>query len=53
MSLLKLMLSQPMSRTRILLSEFAGVSLSLLLAFLIGVGIPVIYFLRMPLASLY
>jgi Cu-processing system permease protein len=41
---IELMLSQPMSRTRILLSEFAGVSLSLLLAFLLGVGIPVFLF---------
>ena len=41
---IELMLSQPMSRTRILLSEFAGVSLSLLSAFLIGVGIPVLIF---------
>ena len=37
---IELMSSQPMSRTRILLSEFAGVSLSLLSAFFIGVGIP-------------
>jgi len=41
---IELMLSQPMSRTRILLSEFAGVSLSLLSAFFIGVGIPVLLF---------
>ena len=41
---IELMLSQPMSRTRILLSEFAGVSLSLLFAFFIGVGIPVFLF---------
>lgn len=38
---IELMLSQPLSRKRILLSEFAGISLSLLSAFLIGVGIPV------------
>jgi len=37
---IELMSSQPMSRTRILLSEFAGVSISLL----IGVGIPVLLF---------
>ena len=41
---IELMSSQPMSRTRILLSEFAGVSISLLSAFFIGVGIPVIFF---------
>ncbi len=33
-----------MSRTRILLSEFAGVSISLLSAFFIGVGVPVLLF---------
>jgi Cu-processing system permease protein len=41
---IELMLAQPMSRTRILLSEFAGVSLSLLSSFLVGVGIPVLIF---------
>jgi Cu-processing system permease protein len=41
---IELMLSQPMSRTRILLSEYAGVSLSLLSAFLTGVGIPVLFY---------
>jgi Cu-processing system permease protein len=41
---IELMSSQPMSRTRILLSEFAGVSISLLSAFLIGVGIPVLLY---------
>jgi Cu-processing system permease protein len=41
---IELMASQPMSRTRIILSEFAGVSLSLLCAFLIGVGIPIFLF---------
>jgi Cu-processing system permease protein len=41
---IELMLSQPMSRTRILLSEYAGVCLSLLSAFWIGVGIPVLLF---------
>jgi Cu-processing system permease protein len=38
---IELMSSQPMSRTRILLSEYAGVSVSLLSAFFVGVGIPV------------
>jgi Cu-processing system permease protein len=41
---IELMSSQPMSRTRILLSEFAGVAISLLSAFLIGVGIPVLFY---------
>ncbi len=41
---IELMLSQPLSRTRILLSEYCGVALSLLSAFLLGVGIPVILF---------
>jgi Cu-processing system permease protein len=41
---IELMLSQPMSRTRILLSEFSGVALSLISAFFIGVGIPVLIF---------
>ena len=38
------MLSQPVSRTRILLSEFGGVAVSLLSAFLIGVGLPILIF---------
>jgi Cu-processing system permease protein len=41
---IELMSSQPMSRTRILLSEFAGVSISLVSAFLVGVGVPVFLF---------
>jgi len=41
---IELMSSQPMSRTRILLSEFAGVSISLLSGFFIGIGIPVLLF---------
>ena len=41
---IELMLSQPMSRTKILLSEYSGVALSLVTAFLIGVGIPVLVF---------
>ncbi|MBL7739873.1 MAG: ABC transporter permease subunit [Chitinophagaceae bacterium] len=41
---IELMLSQPLSRTRILLSEYGGVALSLLSAFFIGVGIPVLVF---------
>ena len=41
---IELMLSQPMSRTKILLSEYTGVVLSLVTAFLIGVGIPIVVF---------
>lgn len=41
---IELMLSQPMSRTRILLSEYGGVALSLVSAFFFGVGIPLLFF---------
>src|SRR6185369_17187480 len=41
---IELMLAQPMSRARILLSEYTGVALSLISAFFIGVGIPVLIF---------
>lgn len=41
---IELMLSQPLSRTRILLIEYAGVALSLLSAFFIGVGLPILLF---------
>lgn len=41
---IELMLSQPMSRTRILMSEYAGVSLSLISSFFIGVGVPVLIY---------
>jgi Cu-processing system permease protein len=41
---IELMSSQPMSRTRIILSEFAGVSISLLSAFLIGIGLPIMIY---------
>src|SRR5215467_7345493 len=41
---IELMLAQPMSRTRILLSEYSGVALSLVSAFFIGVGVPVLIF---------
>jgi Cu-processing system permease protein len=41
---IELMLSQPLGRTRILLSEYSGVAFSLLTAFLIGVGVPVLIF---------
>jgi Cu-processing system permease protein len=39
---IELMLSQPMSRRKILLSEYGGVALSLLSSILIGVGVPVL-----------
>lgn len=41
---IELMLSQPLSRSKILLSEYTGVALSLLSAFFFGVGIPVLLF---------
>jgi Cu-processing system permease protein len=41
---IELMLAQPLSRTRILLSEFAAVAISLLTAFLLGVGVPVLLY---------
>jgi Cu-processing system permease protein len=41
---IELMLSQPMSRKKIITSEYAGVTISLLAAFLIGAGIPVLIF---------
>ncbi|MBS1760872.1 MAG: ABC transporter permease subunit [Bacteroidetes bacterium] len=41
---IELMLSQPLSRKRILLSEFFGVAMSLSGAFFVGVGIPVLIF---------
>ncbi len=41
---IELMLSQPMSRTSILLSEFMGVALSLFMAFLVGAGIPILIY---------
>lgn len=41
---IELMLAQPMSRTKILLSEYGGVSLSLLSSFFIGAGVPILIF---------
>lgn len=38
---IELMVSQPIKRSRLWLSIFAGLSIALMLAFLIGVGIPV------------
>lgn len=41
---IELMLSQPMSRKKILLSEYWGIGLSLVSSFFIGVGIPVLLY---------
>jgi len=41
---IELMLSQPMSRTRIIISEYCGVSFSLVASYLVGVGIPILVF---------
>src|SRR5512133_2714027 len=38
---IELMLTQPISRKKVLWSEYTGISSSLITAFLIGVGIPV------------
>ena len=39
---IELMLTQPISRRKVLLSEYAGISSSLMTAILIGVGIPIL-----------
>ncbi|RYZ25978.1 MAG: ABC transporter permease [Chitinophagaceae bacterium] len=41
---IELMLTQPVSRKKVLISEFAGIGSSLVTAFLIGVGIPVLIY---------
>ncbi|PVY39470.1 ABC transporter permease [Pontibacter virosus] len=41
---MELLVSQPIRRSRIFLSEYLGVSLSLSAAFLLGVGVPVLLF---------
>lgn len=41
---IQLMLSQPISRSRILLSEYAGVVFSLSVGFIAGVGLPVLLY---------
>ena len=41
---IELMLAQPIERIRLLLSEFIGIVLSLSVAFLIGVGMPILIF---------
>jgi Cu-processing system permease protein len=45
---IELLLSQPLRRKNIWLSFFAGLCLSLLLAFLVGCGIPILVFERTP-----
>lgn len=41
---IELMLTQPVSRKKVLLSELSGISSSLVTAFLVGVGLPVIIY---------
>lgn len=41
---IELMLTQPVSRKKVLLSEFAGIGSSLVMAFLVGVGVPVLLY---------
>jgi len=41
---IELMLTQPIGRKKVLLSEWAGISSSLVTAFLVGVGIPVVFY---------
>jgi Cu-processing system permease protein len=41
---IELMLTQPVSRKKVLLSEFAGIGSSLVTAFLVGVGVPVMFY---------
>lgn len=45
---IELLLAQPINRTRLLISEFAGVASSLVTAFLVGVGAPVIIYASGP-----
>ena len=42
--LIELMLTQPLSRNKVLLSEYVGVASSLVAAFLVGVGVPVVLY---------
>jgi len=41
---IELMLSQPMSRTKIILSEYSGVAIALVASYLIGVGVPLLVY---------
>ena len=45
---IELLLAQPLGRNRILLSEYGGVAVSLISAFLIGAGIPVLLYAFNP-----
>ncbi len=50
---IELLLSQPLSRKKIFLSEYAGLSLALSYAFLMGVGIPVFWFCPVEKAGIF
>lgn len=41
---IELMLTQPISRKKVLMSEYAGISVSLVIAVLVGIGIPVVIY---------
>src|SRR5678816_459343 len=41
---IELMLTQPISRRKVLWSEYAGISSSLVTAFLVGTGVPIIIY---------
>src|SRR6478672_10417962 len=41
---IELMLTQPISRRKVLLSEYVGISSSLLAAILVGMGIPILIY---------
>lgn len=43
---IELLLSQPQSRSKILFSEYLGTSLSLLIAYIAGVGLPILIYSR-------
>ncbi|GAB4185637.1 MAG: ABC transporter permease [Thermoflexibacter sp.] len=50
---IELLLTQPLSREKIFLSEYAGVSLALSYAFLMGVGIPTFWFCPAEKAGIF
>jgi len=41
---IELMLTQPISRKKVLLSEYGGIASSMVTAFLVGVGLPVLFY---------
>lgn len=41
---IELLVAQPLGRTTILMGEFLGVALSMLVAFLVGIGVPVVLY---------